>query len=64
MAGLIADAWSELWLIRLNAARLRDICKIDIPDTILCKQDTYGKSMTLLSSWSHKAMELQGLARF
>ena len=59
LAGLAVNAWAGLWLIRLNAARLHDICKIDIPDTILCKRDTYDKSVVLLSSWSHKAMELR-----
>ena len=64
LAGLAVDAWARLLLIRLNAARLHDLCKIDIPDAILCKRDTYGKRVALLSSWSRKAMELQGLAGF
>ena len=64
LAGLAVDAWAGLWLIKLNAARLHDICKIDIPDAILCKRDTYDKRVALLSSWSHKAMALQELAGF
>lgn len=64
LAGLIADAWSGLWLIRLDDDRLHDVCKVDILGTVLCKQDTYDKGVALLSGLSHKAVELQGLAGF